>query len=100
MNKMLLLTFEEWLGPSRIHPDHGKQYPIMRTVAFASNLSLAEALELLSLKLLAYARKFPTMAWELRLVGSQLVPCVSSEILEKFDVKLIEGLSDYEGEPN
>ena len=93
---LTLFTFEEWLGPNRECEDSDKIYPVTRTVSMVSHKPFAVALSILSKKVKAYRRQFPRMSWELRMLSSQEIPLIDSDLLSFFDVQVIEDLPEYQ----
>lgn len=91
---MLLITCNEWMGPSRecLHdPPKSKE----RMVCFATNLPLAVALARIQEYTKAYAARFgPRMTVEFRLISvSEASMAIGPSILAEFGVEIVEELS-------
>jgi hypothetical protein len=94
---MLLLTFEEWLGPGREHPDRESVNERTRMVAFATDLKLLGALSKIAAYQDAYNRHF-SLAVNFRLLSVQEIDRLDSGTLECVGVEMIESLKESFGD--
>jgi hypothetical protein len=92
---MLLIHMVERIGPGGGRPDAAPPLKIVeRHVAFASRLSLAEALSLIGAYRAAYNRRFyVTVAVTFRLLSVATIDDLDDETLGRFYVSLVERLA-------
>ena len=90
---MFLLTFNEWIGPSRDYCGNIPKVPTERMVAFATNLELSDALRRIKKYQDEYNTCFyPTTAIAFRLLGVSSIGEVNAEDLTGLDVEFVESL--------
>ena len=88
---MLLLTISEWLGPGRDHPNSKSVDERIRTISFATNLGLEEAINLLADYEDKYNRRY-TLSINFTLLSVSTVDNISDGALELMRVQLIENM--------
>ncbi len=91
---MLLLTFAEWIGPSRDYSGGDPMEPTERQVAFGTRLSLSNALKAVRTYEDTFnSRYYPLTAVSLRLLVVSPIEDVEDEELKALGVEMVEGLS-------
>jgi hypothetical protein len=90
--KMLLLTFNEWIGPGRSHSSPWAVQERTRTIAFATRLELAEAISRINDYQIAYNKRF-TLAVNFSLVAVAEIDSIPDASLETVNVHFVERLA-------
>jgi len=88
---MLLLTFNEWCGPGRNHPNPRYVVEYIKPVAFATRLTLREAID----RLADYQEKYRThytLAVSFSLLTVSTIEDTPGAVLGLVNVRLIEDL--------
>ena len=93
---MLLLTMNEWLGPSRAAQAqrHERETiePREQLMALATRLSLADALRAIRAYELAYTRAYPSVAINFTLLSVSTIDDLDDDALADARVNLVEEL--------
>jgi hypothetical protein len=89
---MLLLTVSEWIGPGRAHPSPGSVEERTRTIAFATRLTLAAAINELAAYAFIYNRQYD-LAVNFSLISVSEIEDLSDASLSLANVQLIESLA-------